>query len=229
MSPARGSARNAAIQAQAGVEGVVLDDPAAVPAFSWPLAYVPPVIGFVTYGQPAPQGSKRIAYRGGKATVKEASDSLGPWRDSVKHMAKKAVRAWAHREGRAWVALDCPVVVQAVITMPASAEAERKRLVFPTGTPDVDKLERAIGDALSPTPVSPSEVKGLPPNTAKRVREEMLAQRRATCVLHDDSRIVAWDARKVFPATTVDSLAHPGAVVRVWRAADLLAWRPQGD
>lgn len=137
-----GTGRNALVQARAGRQGVVLDEPAQVPSFVWPIAQVEPVIGFVVYGQPAPQGSKRIAYRNGRPVVKEASDSLAPWRDSVRTVARQAIRAWSSRQGKSWEPLDCPVLVQAVLTMPATEASHRRGDVFPTGAPDVDKLER---------------------------------------------------------------------------------------
>ena len=221
-----GTGRNALVQARAGRQGVVLDEPAQVPSFVWPIAQVEPVIGFVVYGQPAPQGSKRIACRNGRPVVKEASDSLAPWRDSVRTVARQAIRAWSSRQGKSWEPLDCPVLVQAVLTMPATEASHRRGDVFPTGAPDVDKLERGVGDALSPVPVSPNEFRGVPPKRAARLRKELLESRRRESVLWDDSRIVSWDARKVFPSTTVDSLAWPGVMIRVWRAEDLLRWRP---
>ena len=137
-----GAGRNALVQARAGRQGVVLDEPAQVPSFVWPIAQVEPVIGFVVYGQPAPQGSKRITYRNGRPVVKEASDSLAPWRDSVRTVARQAIRAWSSRQEKSWEPLDCPVLVQAVLTMPATEASRRRGDVFPTGVPDVDKLER---------------------------------------------------------------------------------------
>lgn len=195
--------------------------PGQVPGFVWPLDRVDPVIAFIAYGCPAPQGSKRLAVRGGRMAMVEASDRLKPWRDGVREVSRLAIRQWAIEHGTPWRALDCPVVLQTTFTMPPPARLARAR-VFHTGVPDTDKLNRAVGDALSPRPVAPGDTRGMPDKAAKRARREIMDRRRAACVLHDDSRVCAWDTKKVYPATTVDSLARPGVVVRVWRAEDLL-------
>lgn len=211
------------VQQAAGSPGVVLSPGEQVPVFTWPLAAVDPVVAFVVYGSPAPQGSKRVVARGGKVVPVEMSAGLGAWRDAVRAMARRATRQWEREAGAAWEGLDEPVVVQAVVTMPASQAAVRSGRVFHTTTPDADKLTRAIGDALSPTPVRAGDVRGLPPRQAAAVREELARRRRREAVVVDDSRIVSWDVRKVYPSTTVDSLGVPGALVRVWRVADLMA------
>lgn len=67
---------------------------------------------------------------------------------------------------------DEPVVVTAVFFLPRPSSVKR---IWPSVAPDTDKLCRAIGDGLSV-------------NTNK--------------VLSDDSRIVKWDAQKVYADTT---------------------------
>ena len=50
----------------------------------------------------------------------------------------------------------------------------------------------------------------------------MMAERLKASVLHDDSRIVAWDqVMKVYPGTTPLSLGYPGVLIRIWRMADV--------
>lgn len=218
----RAKARSAAVVKQAGAPGHVLS-PGEVPRLPWRTDLVPPLLSFVVYGVPAPQGSKAFkGFSGGKPVLKEQSDLLEPWRDAVREMSRRAIQGWESREGRVWRALDEPVMVSAVVTVPATEAATARRDTYATGTPDLDKLQRAIGDALAPRPLKPSDGAGYGTDAKTKIRSTMMADRRKRTVLHDDSRIVAWDhCMKVYPATTVDSLGFSGATIQVWRMADL--------
>lgn len=217
---ARAKARAAAVVQDAGAEGHIVR---AVPTRRYRTDLVDPVLSFVVYGVPAPQGSKAYkGFRNGKPVLKETSEALAPWRDAVRRMARTAINDHTRRTGRAWAPLDEAVMVSAVVTLPATGAAAKRGDVYATSTPDLDKLQRAIGDALAPTPVSPSVGKGLPERARKQAREKVLAQRRGQSVLHDDSRIAVWDrVCKVYPSTTPDSLGYPGVTIRVWRMAEL--------
>lgn len=217
---ARAKAKAASVVREAGAEGHLVPQ---VPRRTFRTDLVPPVLSFVVYGVPAPQGSKEFkGYRGGKPVLVEQSKGVDPWRDAVRRMARKAIQDHAKRTGRPWSALDEPVMVSAVVTMGATEAATKRGDIYATGTPDLDKLERAIGDALAPAAMSPSVGKGLPEAARKQVREKTMAQRRAQSVLHDDSRIAVWDhVCKVYPSTTVDSLGYSGVTIRVWLMKDL--------
>lgn len=221
---ARAKTRAASVVQQAGAEGHVAPKVTRLP---YRTDIVPPLLSFVVYGIPSPQGSKEFAgYRGGKPILKESNDGLGPWRDAVRRMSHKAIDAWAKETGRSWVALDEAVMISAVITRPATDAATKRGDIYVLDTPDLDKMERAIGDALAPTPVAPSVGRGMSETMRRQLRDKTLAQRRTRAVLHDDSRIAVWDhVTKVYPSTTVDSLGYSGATIQVWRMSDLEAAR----
>lgn len=224
---ARAKSRNQSIAKQAGVPGHIIE---AVPDYPLRTDLLPPVLSFVVYGIPAPQGSKSFkGFRGGKSVLKEQSEGVHPWRDSVRAMGVKAIRDWSTRTGTPWVALNEPVLVSAIVTVPQAEAAKARGDIFAEGAPDLDKLQRAIGDAIAPRPLGPDEFKGLPEPMRRKARAEAMAERRKVSILHDDSRIVSWDhVQKVYPNSTPDSLGYPGVTIRVWRMQDLhrLARRP---
>lgn len=102
-----------------------------------------PITLFVP-GVPAPQGSKRHVGRG---ILVESSPLLKPWRATL--------AAAFHEHGIAGLRLDVPLYVSLrfAITRPASHYGKRGLLpsapAFPTKKPDIDKLERAVLDALA--------------------------------------------------------------------------------
>lgn len=217
---ARANARNAKVAQEAGSQGKVL---ASVPTYPIRTDLVDPVLSFVVYGTPSPQGSKSFGgFRNGKAILTEQSKGVDPWRKTVRHVALQAIREWSTKTGRAWVAIDEPVMVSAVVTLPSSKAAETRGDVFSYSVPDLDKLQRAIGDALAPTPLRDDDGKGMTERARKQVREKMMADRRKQSVLHDDSRIVIWDqCMKVYPGTMQMALGYPGVVIRIWRMSEL--------
>lgn len=217
---AKANARNARVAQDAGREGKTLT---AVPNYPIRTDLIDPVLSFVVYGTPSPQGSKSFGgFRGGKPVLLEQSKGVDPWRKTVRHVALQAIREWSARTGRTWGAIDEPVMVSAVVTLPSTKAAETRGDVFSYSVPDLDKLQRAIGDALAPTPLRDGDGKGMTEKARKQVREKMMADRRRQSVLHDDSRIVIWDqCMKVYPGTMPVALAHPGVVIRIWRMSEL--------
>lgn len=223
-SAAKAKRRSEKVAADAGALGHVLQ-PTEVPQHKWRTDLVPPILSFVVYGVPAPQGSKEFkGFRNGKPVLKEQSDALSPWRKAVREMARQAILDWSSRTGNTWAALDEPVMVSAVVTVPATAAATKRGDVYATGTPDLDKLERGIGDALAPSPLKPGEGEGYGAAAKEKIRSGLMEQRRKQAVLHDDSRIVVWDhCVKVYPKTTPDSLGYSGVAIRIWRMSDVEA------
>lgn len=217
---ARANARNAKVAQEAGGQGKVLS---AVPTYPIRADLVDPVLSFVVYGVPSPQGSKEFGgFRNGKPVLTEQSKGVDPWRKTVRHVALQAIRDWSAKTGRTWAAIDEPVMVSAVVTLPSSKAAETRGDVFSYSVPDLDKLQRAIGDALAPTPLRDSDGKGMTERARKQVREKMMSDRRKQSVLHDDSRIVIWDqCMKVYPGTMPMALGYPGVVIRIWRMSEL--------
>lgn len=221
VSPrARANTKNAKIAKDAGGEGQTLS---MVPNYPLRTDLIDPVLAFVVYGMPSPQGSKSFGgFRNGKPVLLEQSKGVDPWRETVRRVGIKAIREWCSRTGREWVAIDEPVMVSVAVTLPASKASETRGDVFSYSVPDLDKLQRAIGDALAPKPLRDDDGKGMTERARKQVRETMMAGRRKQSVLHDDSRIVVWDqCMKVYPGTMPLALKHPGVVIRIWRMSDL--------
>jgi Holliday junction resolvase RusA-like endonuclease len=92
---------------------------------------------FTAYGIPRPQGSKRHV---GNGVMIEASD-VKPWRKAI---ANAVFAAWIRSgDDRSFTG---PVVVWATFFLPRPKSVKR---FLPTVSPDLDKLQRALGDALS--------------------------------------------------------------------------------
>lgn len=97
------------------------------------------------YGVPVPQGSKSAFVVRGRAVVTDGKKgpALREWRTSI----GAAAREWLARHG-APAPIDGPIDLTATFYLPRPKSAP-KRVVFPATKPDLDKLTRAIGDALS--------------------------------------------------------------------------------
>jgi crossover junction endodeoxyribonuclease RusA len=92
---------------------------------------------FTAFGTPRPQGSKRHV---GNGVMIEASD-VKPWRKAI---ANAVFEAWT-RSGDERPFTE-PVVVWATFYMPRPKSVKR---FLPSVAPDLDKLQRGLGDALS--------------------------------------------------------------------------------
>lgn len=106
-------------------------------------------------GAPASQGSKRHV---GSGRLVEMDKKLPAWRKAIIEQTQEQL-------GPDWEPYDGPLHVLLTVYLPAP-----KRSMFgahPAGPPDLDKLQRAVGDALT---------------IAKAI--------------HDDARITRWSARK---------------------------------
>ena len=91
-------------------------------------------------GTPIPQGSKTGYVRGGRAVLVDANKKLKPWRAAVRAAAEDAIR------DAGWEILDEPCRVHLMFTMP---RPKRPRWGVPAVKPDLDKLARAVFDALT--------------------------------------------------------------------------------
>ena len=87
-------------------------------------------------GVPAPQGSKRHV---GNGRMIESSAAVGPWRERVALATHQAMRGSAPMVG--------PVVVELAFLMPRPKSARPGAAA--TKRPDLDKLVRAVLDALT--------------------------------------------------------------------------------
>jgi Holliday junction resolvase RusA-like endonuclease len=86
-------------------------------------------------GTPVPQGSKSLSKYG---VMYEANKALKPWRETVAATASWTMAGIPLMEG--------PLVLAVFFAMPRPPSVKRE---FPSVKPDLDKLTRAIGDALS--------------------------------------------------------------------------------
>ncbi len=207
--------RHQTIQAEAGQIGGLLRGRVRHPTVG--LDRIEPVISLYMFGYPGAQGShKYVGHRGGKPILKEQNEAMEPWRDSIRQVVAKVTGGIS-----GWEAINEAVVVSVVFTMPPTAAATKRGDVYHTGTPDLDKLQRAVGDGLSPAKVVPADLGGVMGMSRATASKALMVDRRRCAVLHDDSRIVRWIGAKVYPSMTVDALKHPGVVIEVWRAADL--------
>jgi Holliday junction resolvase RusA-like endonuclease len=112
------------------------------------------VIRFDVHGVPISQGSKTVGHSKGRTWVRDDNDKrLRPWRSSV---AAAAAEAMSHYRA---VLLHGPVRLDVEFRFPrprghygTGRNADALKLSAPvhhTGTPDLDKLVRSIGDALT--------------------------------------------------------------------------------
>lgn len=112
------------------------------------------VTRFNVPGAPVPQGSKNLSRSG---HMYEANKKLQPWRNKIVQVARLAHKG---------APIDAPVEVTAYFCVP---KPKKPKFGLPATPADLDKYQRALGDALT-----------------------------QAGVIKDDARIVHWDAWKVF-------------------------------
>ena len=95
------------------------------------------ILALFVPGRPAPQGSKRHVGRG---ILVESSKACAPWRTTV---------AWHVAQVHIGAPLDGPLAVRLQFVMPRPAGAPKRSTPPAVKRPDVDKLARAVLDALS--------------------------------------------------------------------------------
>jgi len=104
-------------------------------------------IAFTVLGEPSPEGSTRAFYipkLNRTVTTHQNQASLEAWRNRVATEAQRTL------EGREWTSDTSSAYaleVDFVLPRPPSVPAHRR--VHPTVKPDIDKLVRAINDALT--------------------------------------------------------------------------------
>lgn len=143
---------------------------------------------FFVPGEPITEGSMRT-FKSGQRTVvtHDRGPELDAWRIKVRRAAEAAAEAvyWEPR-------YDGPVEVWAEFRLPRPKSVPPSKRPLPFVKPDLDKLQRAVGDALAPY--------------------------KQHGVLRDDSRIVGWSAVKLY----ADDAHPAGVMVRVSKAQDHL-------
>lgn len=95
-------------------------------------------------GKPAPQGSKRgIPTKNGKVAMVESSKAVKPWREDIR-------QALLDDDNHALARFDGPVRVVLEFVMPRPKSMPVSRPTPPhTKRPDIDKIARAVLDAVS--------------------------------------------------------------------------------
>jgi crossover junction endodeoxyribonuclease RusA len=124
------------------------------------------------YGVPAPQGSKRHV---GNGVMIESSKKVKPWREAVKYAALDAPECFMG-----------PVHVDVLFTLPRPKSAKAGAMACKR--PDLDKLIRSTGDALTDAGA-----------------------------YEDDAKIVSLSAGKLYVGDK-GALRVPGAIIRITSA-----------
>lgn len=93
-------------------------------------------------GHPAPQGSKRyVGYKGGRGIMIEASKKVKPWREDIRS-------ALVDERNQPLVRIEGAIVSTLEFIMPRPKTTPKRRTPPATSRPDLDKLERAVNDAI---------------------------------------------------------------------------------
>lgn len=140
-------------------------------------------------GTPVTQGSMK--HVGGGHMV-PSSPKLLPWRNTI----TEAVEQYTGTYFGAWEPLDEPVIVQAVFYLERPKSAKDRP--FPHKRQDLDKLARALGDALAPKVGRGKTAPG--------------------SFLIDDSRIVDLRVKKLYAHGIAGDGVEPGVRVKVRKA-----------
>ena len=102
-------------------------------------------VKFFVPGVPQPQGSKRgFVSPNGKVSMVESAAGVKPWRSDVKVFAAEAMTG--HRLITGPVFMRCDFVMKRPLSTPKTRPTPPA-----TKKPDLDKLLRAVGDALKGT------------------------------------------------------------------------------
>ncbi len=98
------------------------------------------VIRFEVRGLPVPQGSTRAWVLHGKPVITSSAKGLGTWRRLVADVAQN------HAPKEPW---EGPVEIELEFGLPKPKSAPKRKRVWPDKRPDLDKLTRAVLDALT--------------------------------------------------------------------------------
>lgn len=127
-------------------------------------------VEFFVDGVPVSQGSKNVYTnrRTGRPILVESSKALPEWRRLVTGHAYRAVR---NRPG-VWEPFDGPVRVALTFYLPRPTSVKVSKRPFPIVKPDLDKLERAVWDALTNAGVWVDDARAVESWKAKRYADE---------------------------------------------------------
>lgn len=122
-----------------------------------------PVLSLFVPGKPIPQGSKSINAYG--AMYDQSGHNLDAWRNNV------AGRAMAVRPPGGRVALTGPAAVSLEFVLPRPVRCPKRTTPPAVKKPDLDKLERAILDALTAAGVWRDDAQVTELRATKRIAE----------------------------------------------------------
>jgi crossover junction endodeoxyribonuclease RusA len=97
-------------------------------------------ISFDVLGRPAPQGSKKSI---GNNRFIESSKFLPAWRNAVRIAAEQTVETYG------WVRAAGPVELEVLFYLDRPSTVSKTARPYPIVPPDLDKLIRGVGDALT--------------------------------------------------------------------------------
>ena len=93
-------------------------------------------------GSPAPQGSKSFkGFRNGRGILVESSAAVGPWRERIALAAHNAMGGRTLMVG--------PIDITMLFVLPRPKSAPKRTTPPAVKRPDLDKLARAVLDALT--------------------------------------------------------------------------------
>ncbi len=98
------------------------------------------LISFRVHGLPIPQGSTRVWMVKGRPITTSSAKGLSGWRRLVADVAQNYAPA------EPWVG---PVGIELHFGLPKPKSAPKRKRVWPDKRPDLDKLTRAVLDALT--------------------------------------------------------------------------------
>lgn len=98
------------------------------------------VVRFQIHGLPVAQGSTRVWMVKGRPITTSSARGLGPWRRLVADVAQR------YAPKKPW---EGPVGIELHFGLPKPKSAPKTRRVWPDKRPDLDKLTRAVLDALT--------------------------------------------------------------------------------
>jgi len=106
------------------------------------------MISFFVAGEPAPKGSTRSFYVGGKVITTNANRRTKDWQARIATEAQQAYSPFPCATGTGWVKTDKAVriVARFLLQRPKSLP---KKVVHNIKRPDLDKLIRAVLDGIT--------------------------------------------------------------------------------
>lgn len=114
-------------------------------------------------GKPAPQGSKRfLGVRGGKGINVESSKAVAPWRADIRECVRNRCE---------YATLHGPLVVLLEFVLPRPLSAPKRRTPPAVKRPDIDKLSRAVLDALGSAGIWQDDAQVIELTARKRIAE----------------------------------------------------------